>query len=187
LSLDHAILGFLNYGPLSGYDLKSLFDISVQHFWPADQSQIYRTLTRLVEQGYVSVEVVEQADRPDRKVHHITQRGQDEFNRWERESTKPRQERVARLMKIFFAGTLSNEQILSLLRDMAVQCEQGLTELEQVPQKAKAESISALVSPREQFFWKLTLEYGQRITEAKHAWLKEVIQRILQGEHERGY
>ena len=45
MSLDHAILGFLNYKPLSGYDLKKVFDSSVRHFWYADQSQIYRTLS----------------------------------------------------------------------------------------------------------------------------------------------
>jgi hypothetical protein len=44
MSLEFAILGFLNYQPYSGYDLKKIFDTSVRHFWPADQSQIYRTL-----------------------------------------------------------------------------------------------------------------------------------------------
>ena len=47
MSLEFAILGFLNYHPYSGYDLKKIFDTSVSHFWPADQSQIYRTLSRL--------------------------------------------------------------------------------------------------------------------------------------------
>ena len=42
MSLEYAILGFLCYKPLSGYDLKKIFDNSVQHFWPADQGQIYR-------------------------------------------------------------------------------------------------------------------------------------------------
>ena len=47
MSLKHAILGFLGYTSLSGYDLKKAFDGSVQHFWPADQSQIYRPLAQL--------------------------------------------------------------------------------------------------------------------------------------------
>ena len=58
MSLEYAILGFLNYSPMSGYDLKKLFDNSVRHFWPADQSQIYRTLGKLAEQGYVEREIV---------------------------------------------------------------------------------------------------------------------------------
>ena len=65
MSLEHAILGFLNYRPFSGYDLKKIFDTSVRHFWPADQSQIYRTLSRLEENGFAEMEVVEQEDRPD--------------------------------------------------------------------------------------------------------------------------
>jgi PadR family transcriptional regulator AphA len=34
MSLEYAILGFLNYHPYTGYDLKKVFDKSVRHFWP---------------------------------------------------------------------------------------------------------------------------------------------------------
>ena len=77
MSLEYAILGFLNYRPLSGYDLKKVFDNSVRHFWPADQSQIYRTLTKLAEQGYVEQEIVRGLDRPDRKEYRITPAGRE--------------------------------------------------------------------------------------------------------------
>jgi PadR family transcriptional regulator, regulatory protein AphA len=56
MSLDYAILGFLNYHPYTGYDLKKIFDSSVHHFWSADQSQIYRTLARLTDQGLARME-----------------------------------------------------------------------------------------------------------------------------------
>ena len=45
MSLEYVILGFLEVGPKTGYDLKKRFDRSVAGFWPADQSRIYRTLT----------------------------------------------------------------------------------------------------------------------------------------------
>ena len=51
MSLEYAILGFLKDHPSSGYDLKKIFDISVRHFWPADQSQIYRTLAQMNNKG----------------------------------------------------------------------------------------------------------------------------------------
>jgi len=79
MSLDYALLGFLNYHPYTGYDLKKIFDTSVRHFWPADQSQIYRTLARLTEQGLAEMEKVPQEDRPDRKVYHITEAGRAEL------------------------------------------------------------------------------------------------------------
>jgi PadR family transcriptional regulator, regulatory protein AphA len=82
MSLEHAILGFLNYRPMSGYDLKKIFDTSVRHFWPADQAHIYRTLNRLAEQGLATMEVVEQEVRPDRKVYHITPEGREHLHEW---------------------------------------------------------------------------------------------------------
>ena len=55
MSLDFAILGFLSYSPFTGYDLKKFFDQSVRHFWTADQSQIYRILARLGDEGKVEM------------------------------------------------------------------------------------------------------------------------------------
>ena len=82
MSLEHVILGFLEVGPKTGYDLKKRFDRSVAGFWPADQSRIYRTLAKLSERGFVSQEVVAQSDRPDRKVYHISDEGREELHRW---------------------------------------------------------------------------------------------------------
>ena len=82
MSLEYAILGFLNYHPYTGYDLKKIFDTSIRHFWPADQSQIYRTLARLTEQGFAEMEKVPQDDRPDRKVYSITEAGRAELMKW---------------------------------------------------------------------------------------------------------
>ena len=82
MSLDYAILGFLNYHPYSGYDLKKMLDMSVRHFWTADQSQIYRTLARLLEQGYLQMEKLEQDERPDKKIYHITPAGQTALQDW---------------------------------------------------------------------------------------------------------
>ena len=53
LSLENGMLGFLSIKPLSGYDIKKLFDMSTAYFWPADQTQIYRTLKKLVKDGLV--------------------------------------------------------------------------------------------------------------------------------------
>ena len=63
MKLEHAILGFLSYRPLTGYELKHVFDESIRHFWPADQSQIYKSLARLAELGHAEIEVIHQEDR----------------------------------------------------------------------------------------------------------------------------
>src|SRR5512139_1650768 len=102
MSLEFAILGFLNYHPYTGYDLKKIFDSSIRHFWPADQSQIYRTLAHLTDQGYVEMEKIPQADRPDRKVYHITDGGRAELLRWLSASPPLGEPRSAPLVQVFF-------------------------------------------------------------------------------------
>jgi DNA-binding PadR family transcriptional regulator len=98
-------LGFLSYKPHSGYDLKAVFDASVQHFWPADQSQIYRTLSRMEKKSWVEGEVIKQEDRPDRKVYHITPAGRNELREWLSAPLPPTNVRNAELIQ---CSSLSN-------------------------------------------------------------------------------
>jgi len=184
MSLDHAILGFLQYKPLSGYDLKTVFDMSVRHFWPADQSQIYRTLSRLAENGWTEIEVVEQDDRPDRKVYHITGEGREELLRWLASPLPSKSERIAQLIQVFFAGNLTDEEALAMFGRLAEHCRNVLAELYKVPEQAK--SCEAPPTPRDGFFWMLTLEYGIRSTEMCLEWLEDVIARIERGDHLKG-
>jgi len=58
---------------MTGYDLKtSCFDQCIAHLWPADPAQIYRTLDKLVEQGWITWHSQIQLDRPNRKVYSVT-------------------------------------------------------------------------------------------------------------------
>jgi PadR family transcriptional regulator AphA len=182
MSLEHAILGFLNYGPSSGYDLKKVFDISVRHFWPADQSQIYRTLSRLEDKGWVEMEVIEQDDRPDRKEYRITETGQVELHKWLTTPLRPKEMRHADLIQVFFAGQLSDEEILVILERIAEKLRLLLAGYAQVPQES-AEVCETVGSPREQYFWMLTLDWGIHSAQAQLEWLEGVINKIKNKEH----
>ncbi|HEY3418467.1 MAG TPA: PadR family transcriptional regulator, partial [Armatimonadota bacterium] len=181
MSLEHAILGFLQYGPSSGYDLKEVFDLSVQHFWPADQSQIYRTLSRLEEHGWAEREVIEQEERPDKKVYHITEEGRQELRGWLTTPLPFKGGRSAPLIQVFFAGQLSDEELLTMFRRAAEQLRQGLAGLQRIPDLTSPYT-QAVGSPREVFCWMLTLECGMRTSEAYLAWLESVIARLENGE-----
>ena len=181
MSLEHAILGFLNYHPFSGYDLKKIFDTSVRHFWPADQSQIYRTLSRLTENGWAEMEVVEQSDRPDRKVYHITGAGRDELQHWLGLPQSFGANRSALLIQVFFAGQLSDEQILANFERVAGYLRAGLAVYEAIPQQIEIYR-QAIPSSREYFFWMLTLEEGITSARATLEWVESVIERLRNGE-----
>ena len=178
MSLEHAILGFLNYQPLTGYDLKKAFDASVQHFWSADQSQIYRTLARLAEQGLVEMEVVPQENRPNRKVYHVTEAGQEELRRWLITPLPAEKNRVAWLIQVFFAAQLPNEAIAALFEREAQNLRRQLAVLEeQVPAAVEfyQETIGA---PRDGWLWLLTLDYGQEHYRALLRWVEGVLARL---------
>ncbi len=181
MSLDHAILGFLQYGPRSGYDLKALFDLSVQHFWPADQSQIYRTLARLTEQGYVAMDRVEQEERPDRKDYRLTDAGREALHEWLAAPPPAKPGRSAALVQVFFAGQLGDEEILAIFRRAADTCRAGLAGLQAIPDRCTP-YVAQVDDPRETFCWMLTLECGIHMTQAHLAWLESVIARLERGE-----
>jgi PadR family transcriptional regulator, regulatory protein AphA len=181
MSLKHAILGFLSYAPMTGYDLKGVFDTSIQHFWPADQSQIYRELSALADAGWAEMEVVEQEDRPARKVYDITPAGSEELARWLRSPLRPAKHRSAELIQIFFAGQRSDEEILAMFRAEAERTRAALAHYDVVPEVASPYR-EMVGSPREWFFWMLTLESGIENAKSHLRWLESVIERFEGGQ-----
>ena len=182
MSLEYAILGFLNYHPYSGYDLKKAFDVSIRHFWPADQSQIYRTLGRLMEQGWAEVEVVEQTDRPDRKVYSITPAGRVALHSWLSSPIPQQEARSAALIQVFFAGQLSDEEILTKFEEATRAMRSLLARYQHVPEEID-EYVATIGSPREEFFWMLTLELGIKSVQTQIEWMESVMRRIRNKEH----
>ncbi len=176
MSLDYAILGFLNYDAFSGYDLKKAFDNSVRHFWAADQSQIYRTLTRLVESGWAEMDVIHQETRPDRKVYHITPTGKETLRNWLLAPLPSDPSHSAELIQVFFAGQLSDEEVLAHFRRHAGELHQLLAVYALIPEKQSfAQEVDM---ERDGFFWMLTLECGIQSAQAQLRWVESVIERL---------
>lgn len=179
MSLDYAILGFLSYQPFTGYELKKMFDTSVHHFWSADQSQIYRTLAKLTVEGLAEVEHVEQVDRPDRKNYHITLLGREKFKQWLLGPFPVQEPKSGPLVQVFFSAQLEDEEVLTKFKMAAEIFRMVLNQYEQVPQQA-VEFIEKIPSPREHYFWMLTLDLGIRTMRANLEWAENVIKDIEQ-------
>jgi len=182
MSLKHAILGFLSFKPLSGYDLKKAFDQSVQHFWPANQSQIYRTLADLAQQGYVAPEVIEREDRLDMKVYHITPAGEAELRRWLATPLPPQDYREPLLIQIYFGGKLSDREVSGVLRHEIRAIEERLALYESI-YRMNGEKMKDHPDPRAAFFSLLTLEYGIHSNRTALEWLKSVERRLQSGDY----
>jgi len=177
MSLKHAILGFLSYQPATGYELKASFDSSVRHFWPADQAQIYRTLSELTKGSLATVETIQQEDRPNKKLYHITPAGLEELRRWLITPLTHQDHRSAELIQVFFAGKLSDDEVLAMFERTAQQYRAVLAVYDQIPNQI-TDYVEMVGSPRETFFWLLTLENGVLSTRASLQWLDSVIERL---------
>jgi PadR family transcriptional regulator AphA len=182
MSLKHAILGFLSFKSLSGYDLKKAFDRSVQHFWPANQSQIYRELSSLHEEGLVEQEVIEREDRLNKKLYHITPGGREELHSWLSTPLPVRDTRDPFLIQLYFGGKLSDEEILNLLEHEAEQVQSRIDEYQDMYDEF-AEAIAKQDDPRSYFLSVITLEFGLYGERFMLEWLKSVAERIRTKEY----
>ncbi len=180
MSLKYAILGFLEIRPLSGYDLKKGFDGSVQHFWPADQAQIYRTLNKLSDTGLVSVELIPQAGKPDRKVYHITENGRSELHTWLAAPLPLTSEREPQLVRIFFSGFIDDETLLPRLQESVAQERNNLAVTQAILAQAQQqiETLTTEAEKRIGFFQLLTVERAIIHHQAQIDWLMSIIKRL---------
>jgi PadR family transcriptional regulator AphA len=182
MSLKHAILGFLSIDPQTGYGLKKTFDQSVQHFWPAKQSQIYRTLVDLYEEGLVEMEVFERENRLDMKVYHITDAGREELHNWLSTSLPSKDFREAFLIQIYFGSKLSDEEFVALVQNEIQAAENIITVYDSI-YKPYVEKIKTHENPRELFTKVLTLEFGVLYNHILLDWLNSVVARINSGDY----
>jgi len=177
MSLKHAILGFLSYQPFTGYDLKKAFDVSIQHFWPANQSQIYRTLAGMLRDELVSLETVEREDRLDMKIYHITEQGRKELHQWLSTPLPAQDLREPSLIQIYFSGLLSDEEIRNLLQHEITASEERLAVYQGMLEHFAAQ-LPDHPHPRASFFSISTLEYGLRSEVALLSWLRSMVTRL---------
>ncbi|GAA4907706.1 PadR family transcriptional regulator [Stackebrandtia albiflava] len=171
MSLRHAILGLLSIQPMSGYELKKVVDESVGHFWSADQSQIYRTLAALVEDGLATRRTVVQEERPNLHLHSPTDLGLAELDSW---LTSPLPSQPARepfLARLFFADRMPPERIRELLDTRRSEVSAHLATLKAVTVPEETTGIGPALRLA-------TLDFGVAQAEAEIAWLDATRRRL---------
>jgi PadR family transcriptional regulator, regulatory protein AphA len=107
------ILGFLRFRPRTGYDIKSVIEISTRFFWGASYGQIYPELKRLERAGLVASEASPRGARK-RTVYRLTAKGEAGLEEWltdrERWIFEYRDEW---LLRLFFGDLLPPEESLA--------------------------------------------------------------------------
>lgn len=181
--LKHGILGLLNYHDMTGYEVMEVFKDSLNYFWIAQTSQIYRELQGLEKHGWVRKTVVPQQGKPDKNVYSITETGKAELLRWLSESGPGLNPRTPVLMKVFFLGERGWEENISYFRRLKEECEQFLEHLSEVPEHIAAYE-NLLGEKEKSVYWQMTVDYGRRNMQMYIDWAQECIRRLEGMENE---
>lgn len=179
MTLGFIILGLLMDRPMTGYDLKTFFKNSVNFFWSAELSQIYRELSKLEEQGYVTSKVEHQEGRPNKKLYSVTEEGQGGFLKWLMEFPENLVpiSRNEFLVRIFFSSRLSDDELIHNLKRYILQQEKDAEICRNIEERLNL-IISDDSSNTEAFHHRLTVRRGIYFAQSEINWANECIEEI---------
>jgi DNA-binding PadR family transcriptional regulator len=176
MSLKHGLLGLLNYGKMTGYELDKTFKESLSFFWRGQTSQIYRELSAMEKAGWLSSEIIYQTGKPNKKLYCITKKGKAELTNWLGSAADKVVEemlhvRSAFLMRLFFAGEIPVKKTADMIRFYRDKCREIIAEMRNVPAIINSHTDKSERSD----FWHLTARYGDSFYAMSEKWAAEVL------------
>jgi len=187
MSLENALLGLLNHRPMTGYDLKKIFNNTIGFFWNAQISQIYRELNKLEEAGLVKSEIVPQEKRPARKVYQLTREGKENFlswlNRFPNQLSEASRSRF--LMRIFFSSKIKLDELAFEIKRYKKEVEEQLRYLNKVEQWIKDYSQEKKFK-EDAFYWNLIVKKEYKSIAADIEWANECLHLIEKRKRKKG-
>lgn len=180
MSLKHALLGFLSYQSMNGYQLKKHFDESVRYFWNASISQIYPTLNTMLGESLIEVKEIKGSSPLSAKTYSITPQGTAELQRWLKEPVQREPLRSPLLIKLFFCGLTEPavvraelERQLELARERLKSCEESALHVRQ-------DHIESGDMAHDALFWLMTANYDIKTEEAFIGWCEACLTQLPQ-------
>lgn len=184
MSIEFAILGLLNWRPLTGYDIKKMFAGSIALYWSGNNNQIYTTLVKLHEGELVTREIEVQEDSPSRKIYSITAKGQAELRNWLLSEPEPPQLKNSFLIQLAWADQLSADELDTLLGKYESEMQMQLSMLQtQAQQRNIAPSgtprdayvnVTLARTPREAVLWSMIQENWISFYENELNWVRKL-------------
>jgi DNA-binding PadR family transcriptional regulator len=165
----YVILGMLKLGRRTGYEIKSLVDVSTRFFWAASYGQIYPELARLEKRGLVRGEVDRSNGRRP-KSYELTPAGERALHDWlTSEDPLHIELRHEGALKFFFSDALMREEQLAQLHHIRRTHERIAEELRAIePETPKGKPPAPL----------MTLEFGIAYQEFLAGWCAEAERRL---------
>jgi PadR family transcriptional regulator, regulatory protein AphA len=171
MALREVILTVLARGEMTGYEITKDFEAVYVHFWRASHQQVYRELARLNKDGRVTVKVIAQESRPDKKVYAITKRGLEELKRWIVAPTEPPRPQYDLLVKLLGCHVVDRPTFQGELERIRARAQQWVKELRAM--RRECLRTRSTWSEHDRILY-LTLRRGLLLGQAQLRWLEEV-------------
>lgn len=172
MALEHALLVALGEQPASGLDLAKRFSRSIGFFWSATHQQIYKVLGRMESDGWVRVTLVEQADRPAKKMYDVTELGRTALADWLAAPTRPTPLRSELAVKMRGASFGDRAAVLDSVRAQVADHRLRLDHYRQLMKRDYSDPTSLAGLELDQY---LVLRGGILLEEGQLAWLTEYL------------
>ncbi|MCG8502915.1 MAG: PadR family transcriptional regulator [Firmicutes bacterium] len=179
MSLKYGILGLLNYGTMTGYDLDKAFKSSVNIFWQAQTSQIYRELGTMEKLNWVETEVIIQHGKPNKKMYKITELGKSELLKWLYEASNKDffKSKDSFLLMLFFSGEKTVDENIEMLKKFKQDCLEYFSVLNKVDENANYYT-NRIEDDTKCVYWDIVLEFGKASMTATLQWIDDSIVRL---------
>lgn len=143
MSPEFALLGFIYYQPMHGYELHHKLIADLGHVWHLSQSEAYAILKRLENQGYLSNQRILQEKLPSRQLLQITSTGRMHFEEWLQTPSggSIRAIRMEFLTRLYFISQNQPENIEGLINMQRAETENHIQRLKMILTSLSGEQI----------------------------------------------
>lgn len=169
------VLGLLDAGRKSGYDIKRIIENEIGHYYKISNGQIYPALKSILGMSYASLSVEKTDGKPDRKVYLITEKGSAAFREWLKKPVdyhNPGGNEL--LLKLYFGPQASVDDSIRLITTFREIKAKSLNTYDDIHSSFGLSPQSSLPD----HYSYLTLRYGQILAQANLQWCDEAIERI---------
>jgi DNA-binding PadR family transcriptional regulator len=172
-----SLLGFLHWGPMSGWDLAATAEHVISDFWSLTRSQVYRELAWMADAGLI--ERGEQGPR-ERQPYALTDAGRKAFLDWANGEPGLETIRFPLLLKISFGRHIEPGRLAAFVRNHRAIHARRLAEYEAqaAPAEAGAEERDA--------YREATLAFGLAYERAVLEWFDALPPEVTGVEHGGG-
>jgi DNA-binding PadR family transcriptional regulator len=165
VSFRYFVLGLLGQQPMSGYDIKCLLERLNGLIGSSSFGHIYPTLHNLLEEGWVTVNVVTHENRPPKKIYTIKQEGRTALQEWLEQPFPSSPSQKALVMCFILAQGFPQSGLMAHLRQRHAHVaahRDALKELSGEPERAGRG-------------WQMALDYGLAVADAELGWLDRAL------------